>query len=69
MAHSDRSAYPRVPLKVSPQELGIPLLLSGMTHVRVLEQVHHPKGGPISRRRGRRLIGEQDRIALEIQHT
>lgn len=40
MAHSDRSAYPRVLLKVSPQELGIPLLLSGMTPVRVLEQVH-----------------------------
>ena len=43
MASSDRSAYPRVSLKVSPQERASPLILSGMTHVRVLERVHHLK--------------------------
>jgi hypothetical protein len=69
MAPSDRSAYPCVLLKISPEARERPLLLEGRTHVRVLEQVHHLKGGPISRRRGRRWVREQERIALEIQHT
>ena len=43
MASSDRSAYPRVPLKGSPQERASPLLLEGMTHVRALERVTHLK--------------------------
>ena len=43
MATSDRSASPRVLLKVFPQELARPLLVYGLTHVRVLERVTHLK--------------------------
>ncbi len=43
MAPSDRSASPRVLLKVSPQERASPLLVYGMTHVRVLERGTHLK--------------------------
>lgn len=37
MAPSERSASPRVPLKGSPQERARPLLVYGLTDVRVLE--------------------------------
>ena len=43
MATSDRSAYPRVPLKGSPQDLESPFLMEGMTHFRMLEQCNHLK--------------------------
>ncbi len=39
MATTDCSAYPRVPPKISPQELAHPLLVYGLTPVRRLERV------------------------------